>query len=424
MLNMKLIVIGLLLIATTSTVFADTTLEQIYSTLDIVPDDAFTNNARPLLKTYNKQRGHKSLAFALTNDGGFAVGMGYKAPSELAASMTARLKCEDWLRESEMTGICEILLVRDQIVMPGARMRAGIDANTPSMAWRVDGPNSTLYLIGTLHMLKQTLLPLPDVFDQFFVAADQLALEVNPLLITDPERLAKIRALVTSDPKVLKGQFDKASRKVVRSYVKSQGIKEAVAYEVNPVATALQVTKIKTAALGYSTEIGVEMHYTRQASTAGKAIIELEDAVEVMAMMFDYPVSLQIKMLTETIKHLGQSPRALEGLIEDWLRGDSTAFYAQTAEDMLLHPDLASFKTRLLDDRNEQWMVKIDELLQQDKHTAVMVGAAHMGGEQGLLALLKARGLEPVQYSWGGTPLVEKTALIELTAQDMPSLAP
>jgi len=404
---MKLIVIGLLLLATMSAAVAATTLEQIYSTLDIAPDEAFTNDVRPLLKTYNQQRGHRALAIALAEEGGFSVGMGYKAPSELAASITARDKCEQWLRESEMTGSCEILLVGDQIIMPGARMRAGINANTPAMAWRVDGPNSTLYLIGTLHLLKPSLLPLPAVFDQFFVAADQLALEVNPLLQTDPERLAKMRALMMSDPKVLKAQFDKASRKTVRHYVKSQGIKEAVAYEVNPVVTALQVTQIKTAALGYSTDTGVEMHYTRQASTAGKAIIELEDAADVMATMFDYPVSLQIKMLTNTIEQLDESPQALQLLVEDWLRGDAAAVYEHTAKDLVLYPEFASFKTRMLDDRNEQWMVKIDELLQQEKNTTVMVGAAHFGGERGLLALLKARGLEPVQYSWGGTALYE-----------------
>lgn len=404
---MKLIVVCLLLFAASSIACADVTLEEIYQTLDITPDESFTEDLRPLLKTYNRQRGHRALAFAVANEGGFSVGMGYKAPSELAASLTARRQCEDWLRDTEMTGVCEILLVRDQFVMPGARLRADINANTPAMAWRVDGPNSTLYFVGTLHILKSSLLPLPDVFDQFFVAADQLALEVNPLLQTDPAQQAKVRALMLSDPKVLKAQFDKASRKIVRRYAKSQGIKEAVAYEVNPVVTALQVTQLKTAALGYSAEAGVEMQYTRQASTAGKAIIELEDAVDVMAMMFDHPISFQIKMLTETIKQLDQSQQSLEHLVKHWLHGDAVAVYEQTSKDMVMDPELAGFKIRILDDRNEQWMVKIDELLQQDKHTAVMVGAAHFGGERGLLALLKARGLEPVQYSWGGTALSE-----------------
>lgn len=388
------------------TVHADEiTMDQIFAAYDVTPDDTVTKDMKSLLRLYNKQRGHRAIAIALTDQGSVSVGLGYKAQSELAASITARNKCEQWMKESESTGICEIVVLGDDIIEPGRSMRANLDDNTPAMAWRVDGPNGTLYLLGTIHMLKPTLLPLPKVFDDFFVAADQLALEVNPIMATDPQFQAKVRAMIAADAKVLQKQFDRNAKKVVRGYAKAQGVPMKLAYSVSPVVSALQVTQLKSAAIGYTQDTGVEMHYTRQASALGKAVIEMEDAIEVMSILFDFPIETQIKMFVGAIEYQDNIPAGLQLLVKSWLYGDVAQVYEQSVKDLVVEPELVSLKTRLLDDRNEQWMVKIDEFLKGQKSTVLMVGAAHFGGEKGLLALLRKRGLEPVQYAWGGEVL-------------------
>ena len=387
----------------------DITMAQIFAAYGATPVEAVTKDMKALLRLYNKQRGHRAIAVALTDQGGISVGLGYKAQSELAANIAARKKCEQWMKESDSTGICEIVVLGNDIIEPGRKMRADLDDNTPAMAWRVDGPNSTLYLLGTIHMLKPTLLPLPKVFDQFFIEADQLALEVNPIMATDPLFQAKVRAMVTVDAKVLKKQFDRNAKKVVRGYAKDQGVPVELAYSVSPVASALQVTLVKSAAIGYTQATGVEMHYTRQASALGKAVIEMEDAIEVMSILFDHPIETQIKMFVGAIEHQHDIPEGLQLLVKSWLHGDVAQVYEQSVKDMVLEPELAGLKTRLLDDRNKQWMVKIDEFLKSEKSTVLMVGAAHFGGEKGLLALLKARGLEPVQYGRGGEKLGSAT---------------
>jgi uncharacterized protein YbaP (TraB family) len=54
--------------------------------------------------------------------------------------------------------------------------------------------------------------------------------------------------------------------------------------------------------------------------------------------------------------------------------------------------NLPSFRGRLIDDRNRNWIPKIEQLLRGRDTSFVVVGAAHMGGPNGLLALLKQRG--------------------------------
>ena len=47
---------------------------------------------------------------------------------------------------------------------------------------------------------------------------------------------------------------------------------------------------------------------------------------------------------------------------------------------------------RLLVDRNKNWLPKIEALFARQGRTFVVVGAAHLVGADGLLAMLKARG--------------------------------
>ena len=48
---------------------------------------------------------------------------------------------------------------------------------------------------------------------------------------------------------------------------------------------------------------------------------------------------------------------------------------------------------RLLLDRNRNWLPQIDALFSRTGRAFVVVGAAHLVGPDGLLAMLKARGI-------------------------------
>lgn len=376
------------------------TLEEIYQTLELQPTAAMTSELKPILADYSKRKHHKALAVAISPED-YSIGYGYKAPSEIGASQTAMSHCEKFRQENNNGGQCEILLSGERLVLPGFALKRPISADSNAMAWRVEGPNSVLYLVGTLHVLKPSLLPLPPVFDQMFQNADQVVFEVNPFLMTDPERIAEMQQLLRVDAKEQKAAYDRETKKVVKRYTKSQGIPTDAAYTVLPVINAIQVSQLQMSALGYSSNTGVEMHYARQASVFGKAVLELETQAAAMLPMISLPMNAQLLMLRETINQLDTLPDMLELLIQTWLRGDAEVFYQESARSISVHPQLASLSNALLDQRNQQWLDQIEDLLEQPKSSVVMVGAAHMGGKNGLLALLRARGFEPEQQKWG-----------------------
>jgi uncharacterized protein YbaP (TraB family) len=123
----------------------------------------------------------------------------------------------------------------------------------------------------------------------------------------------------------------------------------------------------------------------------------------------------QLLMLRDTILQLETLPAQLDMLITSWLFGDAEQLYAETIKSMSLSaqtdPDLMAVALEILDKRNQRWMEKIDGILQAPKSSVVMAGAAHFGGENGLLALLRKQGLNPVQLTWGGEDIIQSSSI-------------
>ena len=376
-------------------------LDEIYTTLGVSPNETVSKELQKVYEKYSKLKKHKALALAMSPSN-YAIGYSYKAPSELGASQTAMAQCEKRRKDSNFDGRCEILLLGEQLVLPGRNLKKEVTPETPAMAWRLEGPNGPLYLIGTVHVLKPSLLPMPAVFDHIFTKADNLALEINPILMSDPVRVNELQALMQVDPKNQKKLYDKSTKKVMKKYAKNNGISASAAYTAPIVINALQVSQIKMAALGYSFNTGVEMHYAREASKLGKAIIELEKPTTGLAPLLALPVETQLLMLRESILQLDATPPFLDALIASWVAGDAETLYEKSFSSIALNGHLEFLAIQLLDNRNQLWMKKVDVLIAAPKTSAIMVGAAHFGGKKGLLALLKQRGFDPVQLTWSG----------------------
>ena len=72
-----------------------------------------------------------------------------------------------------------------------------------------------------------------------------------------------------------------------------------------------------------------------------------------------------------------------------WRRGDADTDTRIMMDGFRNFPSLGE---RFLTDRNRKWIPKIEGYLQSGKTYFVVAGAAHMGGPNGIVALLRARG--------------------------------
>ena len=101
-------------------------LEDIYEKLEVQPTGNMAADLAVHYKKYAKYRKPKALALAFTADS-YSIGYSHKAPSELGASRLALGSCEKWRVDNGVGGQCEIVLLGDELVSPGAIIKRKVN---------------------------------------------------------------------------------------------------------------------------------------------------------------------------------------------------------------------------------------------------------------------------------------------------------
>ena len=102
----------------------------------------------------------------------------------------------------------------------------------------------------------------------------------------------------------------------------------------------------------------------------------------------------QDKFLAETLKGVATETASVGKLAAFWKAGDLAGIERLVLADVKEDPVVYE---RLLVARNRAWLPKIEALFSRPRHAFVVVGAAHLVGPDGLLAMLKAKGYQLVQ---------------------------
>ena len=117
------------------------------------------------------------------------------------------------------------------------------------------------------------------------------------------------------------------------------------------------------------------------------------------------PLPLQFQALAQTFEDRGRAPDLLGKLLTLWYAGDPEALFAASIEDMATLEDAALLQDTLFDRRNGAMTTALLPLLGKREDHLAMVGAGHLGGPKGILAMLRREGYAPVQLTMGGEPL-------------------
>jgi hypothetical protein len=140
---------------------------------------------------------------------------------------------------------------------------------------------------------------------------------------------------------------------------------------------------------GFDPALGLDQHFYDRAKESGKAVQGLE-TVDFQISRFDtMTMEQQDRMLAETLKELATETATVGKLGDAWKAGDVPAIERIALADLKSDPAMYQ---RLLVERNNNWMPKIEALFARRGRALVVVGAAHLVGPDGLLALLKAKG--------------------------------
>lgn len=259
-----------------------------------------------------------------------------------------------------------------------------------SSVWKVTRGGNTVYLGGTIHILRPTDFPLPAEFDVAFAASQKLYFETDIAGMKSPEVMAKVAAEgMYSDGTTLDKALTPQAWKAAQEYCARAGIPLERLKGMKPWLFTVTLALVELQKLGISME-GVDHHYYTLAGQNGKATGELETVDNHLKHIFTLGRGHESEMIAKSIDDLSDLPRVLDQIITAWRTGNMPQL------DKLMLRDIrdkypAIFKD-LIADRNALWIPKIEEMLKSKETEFVLAGVGHMPGSEGLLALLKARG--------------------------------
>ena len=338
---------------------------------------------------YDQLPGKKALAAA---QGAAPVyGVAHSQPQDLAAAQFALADCEQ--QRGGDSAPCELLRLNDQRITSAQEMRDALpEGPRPLYLWRYTTPEATVYLAGSIHLLKATLYPLPEPFEAAFRQADTLVVEVDLSALPAAElqtrmllagKLSDGKSLATVLPPEL---YERLSRRLA-----SDGMDISLFEGLQPAMIMNQLAVVSLMAFGYNPQFGMEQYFT--AKRGKRPVLELESVDAQLELLFGQPMATQVQLLQDTLDQQAELEPLLAGLVGAWLVGADDEFlrlFEQQAGDSEL---AKAFNRRLLDDRNADMAGRIAEYLNGTGTYFVLVGAAHFIGENGIVSLLEEQGV-------------------------------
>jgi uncharacterized protein YbaP (TraB family) len=149
--------------------------------------------------------------------------------------------------------------------------------------------------------------------------------------------------------------------------------------------------------LGYDPQYGIDRYFLSKAGR-GKRILELEGFAYQVNLLSGLSAEEQELLLLLTLKDLKNGGDEVDNLITAWAAGDAPGVEAILIKKLQENPRIHSFYEKFLYMRNREMVSKIEFYLKTNGAYFVVVGAAHLTGEKGIIQLLKTKGYRVQQF--------------------------
>jgi uncharacterized protein YbaP (TraB family) len=268
---------------------------------------------------------------------------------------------------------------------------------TPALAqpafWVVKDADSTIYLLGTVHLLKPETVWKTDKLLAAMNEAKQLWLE---LPTTDPQAMApEMMQLVVKygmSPGVpLSRDLTPDEMKTLDQAAQVAGLTASQLNVFRPWFAALTISNAAMVRAGYDPSSGVDMNVEAIFKARGIKPNGLENAEQQIKVFASMTREQELEYLRTTMEEYEKASTELDQMVEQWSHGDLAGLEQMFVTDMKTEtPDLYE---ALLLNRNANWVMQIQEMLKGKGVIFIAVGAGHLIGPDSVLSMLKAKGI-------------------------------
>jgi uncharacterized protein YbaP (TraB family) len=261
--------------------------------------------------------------------------------------------------------------------------------------WEVRGKHNTVYILGSIHVLRLSDYPLAPALLDAYGNAKALLMEVNLTDSGAASMQAEMLAGATlPDGKTLPAILGKERYGRADALAHEVGIELSTFDQFAPWFAAEAISQLQLTQLGFQPEAGVEMYFIQRAKNDGKSVAGLETIHDQISLFENMSLETQAEYLVSSLEQAHDLPQEVDSMVRAWQRGDTHWFETHLQSD--LKQDSRLYQA-ILGARNRKWVPKIEALLNDDKNYLVIVGAGHLAGSGSVIDLLKKDGIGATQ---------------------------
>jgi uncharacterized protein len=261
--------------------------------------------------------------------------------------------------------------------------------------WEVHGKRNTVYILGSIHVLRPSDYPLAPVVQDAYSSAKTIFMEVDLGAMDSQQLQGELLARAQlPQGKTLPGVMGKQRYERAAALAHEVGVDLTAFDAFAPWFVAEAISQLQLAQLGFGPESGVEMYFLGRARSDGKSVAGLETVHDQIAIFDGMSLDAQAEYLLASLDEARDLPKDIEAMVHAWQHGDTAWFDNQLKSEFGRDPKLYE---SLLVSRNRKWVPKIAALLNDDKNYLVIVGNAHLVGAGSVIELLKKEGIAATQ---------------------------
>ena len=257
--------------------------------------------------------------------------------------------------------------------------------------WSISDADSTIYLFGTVHVLRPDTPWGSAKVEAAFDAADNVIFEIS-----NPDDQAALVPLIrqhgVSPQRPLSSLLTPEEFADLDAAARTIGGTGAGFDAFRPWLAALTLSVAPLAKAGYDPQSGVELILKHRAEDAGKPVSGFETIDRQVEILAGLSEETQLAFLRSTLHDFDEATTELDALVAAWAAGDVATIDRLGVAEM--KAESVEVYEALLTRRNADWADQVQTLLAGSGTTFIAVGSAHLAGPDSVQAILQARGVE------------------------------
>ena len=289
------------------------------------------------------------------------------------------------------------------LALPACAQQPAASAPSPAAndadpaLWVVKDKDTTVYLFGTIHVLKPGLTWFDEAVKTAFDRSDEVKLEI---VMPDPatmQGLVQATGVAAPGTPPLTQRLPEGKRAAFTKAVTDLGLPANALDRYKPWLAATQLSVAPLSKLGYDSTNGPEEVISAAAKQANKPLTGLETPEQQLGFFGSLSDAAQLQFLESTVDELPKLDSQMANMVEDWAKGDPDALAREMNDELKSSPEVARV---LLTDRNARWAQWIKQRMTTPGTVFVAVGAGHLAGPDSVQAHLAKLGVkaERVKY--------------------------